>query len=352
MAKISTFLNLTLLVSGLFFAACATTAPDLPLPLSPESPKIPLLEKLEIPTPPQSKLADLISVQGTPAKFPVKLGDMMVLSIPAGVMKTEGTEVEDENINRFSLIQAFLSAGFRVKDAGIVQIPQLVMRKQPATQTEKSRVIETDQALIQKDASRDMDWQNNAGLTVSLQDPTSLWANELLQYSSLKADYYLRLFRYDAGIGNSKLPRTIDQGEYEAYKTAVETYNLKALEQKTLVEDYQADQKVYGGEFESFIRNASEYNSNRAKNAVIPIPTRKILPDIKAPQILKVPSVFELIESQNNASDIRWVYLLGELISVQTGEVIWTGQLSASGLASQYSTPVLMTSLIKKLTNP
>lgn len=225
--------------------------------------------------------ADRFELRGHPKQFPVTTKDIIVVSVPAQIASAEadgsartdsGMASPIEHQLRFAAILGFLKAGFRVKDAGVIETSTLTMQRYPATETEASVHVETaitenvhgieqsTQRTTRTNAPRDDRWLHR-GMHLILKDPTSLWAPELVTYQKLKADYFLRIFdltyiermqrvvakRYV--ISETEAARFL--AELENYNAQVEVFNEEVRKYNEELAAYKLQWRTYKAQFDT-----------------------------------------------------------------------------------------------------
>lgn len=323
------------------------------------------LTTLTRPALPEVQLGIKVWADTVPEVFPVPRTEVMVLSLP----ELDASGLESTPL-RHALISGFLRNGYMVKDAGLVSTPTLTMRRYPATETERSETVrktevgEDSVTETTKTVSRDDNWWwNNNGLVVSLKDPTSLWAPELLQYAALKAPYFFRIFEVKASaleITPEKLdlettPLQVSDESYATYVRRVEEYNNRVRDQQRAVEkgeqewreamdEYQSYRKAYASYAQDYATNYARIidyvNQSLEAGSRFPKTPMAEVADPPAP-VPAAPSTIQpltkdgIMQGVARADlNVRRVQMLGEVVETATGQVVWAGRIVSSGPSS------------------
>jgi hypothetical protein len=339
----------------------------LPEPVAPDAPSVPepppAPESLTAPQKPIVTQALGVAIDASPTRFPVRRSDLMVVAIPAdvGSQPEKGSpalSAGDIHL-REAFIYSFLRSGYRVKDAGLVSLGQLSMRRHPATETERSRTVteaETNAkgAISEKTtevtASRDYDWWSNHGLTLNLKDPTSLWAPELLRYQALAARYFFRVFEIKITKGiPERAEGFVDKRDYETYLAAVEAYNEQVRQQKNAFAEYDSRHDTY-------LRGRKQYEAvyvdyeaaHRKYLEEVRRYNEQTLPPLEAPPLIPMKEGVHRVSAANEitplskeqlelagptagAKEVNTVNISAEVIQTETGEVVWAGNIWSTG---------------------
>ena len=340
---------------------CARRLPEPVAPGAPSAPEPPPApESLTAPKKPNVTQAVGVVIDASPTRFPVRRSDLMVVAIPAEVGSQPGTgspapSAGDIRI-REAFIFSFLRSGYRVKDAGLVSLGQLSMRRHPGTETERSRTVtevETNakgavsEKTTEVTGSRDYDWWSNHGLTLNLKDPTSLWAPELLRYQALAARYFFRVFDIEITKATpEKAEGFVDQRDYETYLAAVAAYNEQVRKQKHAIAEYESRHDTYLREREQYEAAYVDYEAAHRKylEAVRLYNEQRRLPLEEQPQIPMKHRVsaadeitalskkeLELAGPTAGAREVTKVTFSAEVILAETGEVVWAGRVWSTG---------------------
>ena len=281
-------------------------------------------------------------VTGYPQSFPVQKNTMMVIAVSQGSTRA--------NDFRYALIKAFVANGYKVKDAGILSTSTLNIHRYPATETEQSKRIEIEKpdpnskGSIQKTTtvSQSYDyhsWSANKGMNLNLEDPTSLWAPELLAYQKLKSNYFFRVF--DVRFAESEkrsitLRYKVSDQEILNYRKQVRSYNRKIEAYNDLVSEYNEEIQAYNTRHN---RYKTQFK-NWYQRIRILAPDRKLskyYPSTKThlqPQSLLSEMTAKEIDSKARetvTTNIMIGYLMvrGEVINAKNGVVEWIGELRA-----------------------
>lgn len=300
-------------------------------------------------------------------------GDLMVVALPKGAVRLRPSQQEsrgahagvdadearrDELTVRQALITAFLRAGFRVKDAGLIESGRLSMHRYPATELERSRTVERSEmqaaGFMEKttelQGSRE-GWWANPGLTVKLEDPTSLWAPELLRYRDLKARYFLRVFMAESMlIRGDETPTEVTESQYAEYVAATERWNQSLGDQKRLVGEhndavdqhaaqvnrYHAEYSTYSSRWQAYRDQIKQYNAVRATGlTTVPLERAR---DVERADKAREPSPLKILSREelsrrglSSDIELRALRIAAELIRSDTGEVVWSGVVLSAG---------------------
>lgn len=377
-----------LLFCTVFFSGCSLMKVG-PMPTPPAPPVAPnevAFNDVEKPALPEkniqedleSKYKDTYLFDMTPGKFPVKSHELMVVAVPKDAAKVNnkdtskddkhGTVSTSEKDMRISILAGFLNGGYRVKDAGVLNTVTFSMRRYPAsdekTVTKKKKEFSDDESVVVTSTRKPGEdyWWYNKGLTLNMNDPTSLWAPELLSYSSLEANYFMRIFEFEFGesLTDIVLQNKYDSVQRSKYIKQVELANQQIKERnrklrKYLEEldrydnnyaQYEKDYKQYAKEFKSwqkpfyFVERAGKLDRKESKRY---IPRPRILENYNTSQIDNVISRSEKVPEE-------WVRFSAEIVDVKTGNVVWVGsKIFAKTRKSFDSKSRLMSGIASKL---
>lgn len=339
-------------------SACAT-APTT-TPRAPTPPKRPVISRVSQPELPGKKqrvekvFESEYTLRGYPTRFPVKPGEVMVVSVPAQTVGEKGAASSEmpegfEQQLRYAAILGFVASGYKVKDAGVVETSTLSMRRYPATETTESVRVEEvreegadgNPQVVEKtttsNPSRDY-WWYNKGMTLRLKDPTSLWAPELLTYEKLEADYFLRIFDVTfQPNGNIAVPLKYDIDEQEAqhYRDEVARANLKLSTQNEQIRAYNAKLREYNERYFTYSEEYQNWTNVHAayfaSNGGAPSASAPVSAGEIAERALysERPLDERLGQRWSEAVDVSLARISAELIDARTGEVAWVGEFTA-----------------------
>lgn len=199
-------------------------------------------------------------VDAVPRAFPFD-GDMdVVVSVPRGTTK----------LHRAALLGAFLAAGFPVKDAGEFNVASFHVNDRPwwydRDGFQRTKLPEG----VEIDDLADLPVQEYDGLTgmeIALDDPTSLWAPDLLANQNLKSDYFLRLFemRFDDTEIPVRLRNLVEAEELEAYREAVAKVNKRVAAHNDRVEEYEANRSRYSTDFADYVKRYEKWDRDQSR---------------------------------------------------------------------------------------
>jgi hypothetical protein len=192
---------------------------------------------------------------------------------------------------RFALANAFLSNGFKVKDAGQFKEVTFNANLYPsATRTTETTTETTsgdDGAEVVTRTTTNPDywrgywsWYRNRGIKLEITDPTSLWAPEVAEYQGLESAYFFRIFRLE--FSNNRAMKVTRRTAYseetvaeftsgcEASNTAIDRYNEKLRRQQkaiaTYEERYDTAAQRYMGEYDQYARTHAQEQDDLAHN--------------------------------------------------------------------------------------
>lgn len=294
--------------------------------------------------------------QGTPQGFPVRPGAVIVVAVPSSALASGNTAAnakadhgQRDIIARFRLISAFLAAGYKVKDAGVLGEVTFRMQRHPGRDTTTRTTVRTDSAgdgktTTTQTQTRGSDewWYRNQGLVLHLTDPTSLWGPELVDYSHLNADYFLRVFDFSLTATERRvtLRRNLDAEDLAALRLAVRDYNNAA-------QRYNAEVRAHAERVLAYQAAHAQYRiATRTwakQNAFILTRTPGGWPvRVARPNVPSVPSLAPLVDFDQARQSIEaatvvptrlWTAsVLLELVDARKGHVVWAGNLQSSAV--------------------
>jgi hypothetical protein len=350
------------LVAMLLSVGCAATLRG----VRPQPPQVPVWQG---PTPPAfqwesdqpsttvtDEIEGKVFGQGTPSGFPVRPGAVIVLAVPDSALGSGSTNASSAPAlqrrdieSRFSLISAWLAAGYKVKDAGVLQQVAFNMRRNPArdattrttVQTSASGDGKTTVTSTQFRGSNDW-WHWNQGLTLRLTDPTSLWGPELVGYSHLGADYFLRVFDYSVSVADRRvtLHRKLGAEDVAALRNAVVLHNAA-------VQRYNAEARSHNQRVAAYVEEHARYRADTDQwaqqnaHALQGTPgawpvrfegiatTRQIA---EQPLVSFEQTLARVQASRSVNAKLLTVALMLELLDADKGTVVWAGQLASSAV--------------------
>ncbi len=380
-ASISSIHMSILTLSVILFSSCATPTAT---PSAPVPPTRPNIETISAPTVPGQKqrvrevFQERYVLSGHPVRFPVAPGEVMVVSVPAQAIEGEQQGSQDassrapnrlETRLRYAAILGFVSSGYKVKDAGIVETSTLSMRRYPATETTESVRVEevteesTDgqaQVVERKTStkpSRDY-WWSNRGMSLNLKDPTSLWAPELLSYKKLEADYFLRIFevRFQAqGTVTVELGYDIREDAITLYRKQLAQANARIDRQNEKIRAYNEALEDYEDRYRAYINRhqnwVEEYEAYFSRNAGAPSPTARSYDDPMDEIANLTADALEERELTRWTEEVEVSHgrISAELIDAATGEVAWVGEFSVIARRGGITLDAIMIQMAREL---
>jgi hypothetical protein len=232
-------------------------APSPPRALQVSAPKTPKVRRENV----DEVFEDIYYVDAVPATFPFKKDVDVVLSVP------QHTSLK----HRAGLIGAFLAAGFPVKDAGQFNVASFHINDRPwwydrggfeRTQLPEGVELEDLADLPIRE------YDGLSGMEISLQDPTSLWAPDLLANQNLKSDYFLRLFEltFDDYATTVDLKNLIDPAALAEYRAELKEVNAQIQQHNARVSSYLRDKDLYERDFATYLKQFESWDRDESRN--------------------------------------------------------------------------------------
>lgn len=348
----SALVGLAAIVSG-----CATYRPIAPEP-RPPSPPTALAEfdyRVEVPTPTANNrdalVADRVAVLGVPGALPLTRGQRVVVAVPKDAIGNDDagqgkvpTQSEETKELRASLIAAFLGAGFKVKDAGVIQLPSLSIRSDPRRDRSRTvtEVVQTGEGTTRTTETESRKdpwywWWASEGLKIVADDPTSLWVTDLLDYKDLEADVFFRIFtvKVEAGYQNVDVTFQHTPEELADYRTRLEDGRRMAAQYNERRATYLAEVERYERDYAAYV---AEHRTWEADTAGAHADQRLSVPKARGRARVAVPEpppaytedalrAARANRTQTMTIEKVRVRLLAEAVSATNGQVLWVGSV-------------------------
>ncbi|QDV09785.1 hypothetical protein Poly30_53450 [Planctomycetes bacterium Poly30] len=369
-----------------------------PAPVPPRAPSAPAALQVSAPPSPSYRqetidevFQDIYYLDAVPRAFPFD-GDVdVVLSVPKGTNKS----------HRAALMGAFLAAGFPVKDAGEFSVASFHINDRPWWyDREGFQRVKLPEGVDLKDVAElpAQEYGGLSGMEIALEDPTSLWAPDLLANQNLESDYFLRLFEmsFDETDVNVELRKLFDPAELEAYREALSRTNASIAKFNENVDAYSASRATYAADFAAYVKRYEQWDRDQTRtlekrqkafahlwgewksaNADV-IAAREVagiaeaswtrarpdVPGFELPGIAVEASLREVAkvaprsgaeidaleqETSSAAVPCRRLRLLAEVVDAKTGHVVWVGEavsLSRKGVRDS----TLLRETVRRLT--
>ncbi len=316
----------------------------------------PFTHDIEPPDPAGDNLAQLMDdrydVLAVPGPLPISRSSRLVVAIPkdatpAPAKAKDGTIQHNQQQKelRASLIAAFLSAGFRVKDAGIMELPSFSVRTHPGADRKKT-VTETTQdadgatrKTVETQSRSDWwhSWWSSEGLKILLEDPTSLWVTDLLSYDQLRADVFFRIFSVSVQSGST-------QADVEFHYTdeQLAEYRARVADAKTIASRWD-DKRLtfatalerYGADYDRYLRDHVQWQKENLRahtQQKLVVPRAQPRAPVQVPDPAPAYTEEELRrnvaakQERVNLDRLR-VRILAELVNASRGAVVWVGNV-------------------------
>jgi|GEM_PF-3461735 len=343
---------------ALLTAGCATMKTPISPQPRPPSPPPPLEEydyAIAVPTPTANNrdelMADRVALIGVPGPLPLTRGQRVVVAVPKDAVAegaAEGakapTQSEATKELRASLIAAFLGAGFRVKDAGVIQLPSLSIRSDPRRERSRTvtEVVQTGAATTRTTATesrRDplsLYWASE-GLKIVADDPTSLWVTDLLDYKDLEADVFFRIFtvKVESEVLNVDVTFRHTDDELAEYRARIEDarrvaarYSEQRAAYLMAVERYERDHAAYVAAHRAWQDENAQAHVER--RLAVPEPaSRERIPVPDAPPAYTEDELRAARTARTRTMTLERVRvrLLAEAVDGTNGQVLWVGSV-------------------------
>ncbi|MEM6674540.1 MAG: hypothetical protein AAF726_16960 [Planctomycetota bacterium] len=347
-------------------------------PVAPPPPVAPRRASFPVPTPPKGRkqtiddvFEEAVSIDAVPGAFPFEPNTDVVVSVPPKTLPD----------HRAGLIGAFLAAGYPVKDAGEFSVATFHVNNRPwwydRDGFERLQVPEGVDLEDLKDLPIEK-YDGLSGMEVSLKDPTSLWAPDLLANQNLESDYFLRLFEleFDDVVTTCTIEDLYDPEDVDRYRSQLRAANDSIRSYNASVRRFQADceayvlqykeysdrfdqweaseRDAYSRRYQDYSRQWSSWNTVNAQaiasqesagtmqaswrapapqSSDLPLGAKEVetrLPDREPAEAFDA----EALEAKlGNRGDVtvacRRLKILAEVIDAKTGHVVWVGRAEA-----------------------
>jgi hypothetical protein len=334
-------------------------------PLAPTAPARPEVRRPKAPTGRRQTMDEVyhesFGIESVPVIFPFSKQEDVVLSVPPGTSAD----------HRVALMGAFLGAGFQVKDAGEFGSAffQVDSGDNAANLSGFKRYVKQS-----GDSGSEANLKSHTGLlsmNFSLEDPTSLWAPDLLSNPSLHASYFLRIFKLDFEDVTERvmLNQVFDKSAVVSFRKQVgdlnaslKQYNTDLMNYDGELRKYQADFNLYVKTYEKWLRDEKRefdgrhgaytqaWEAWRAANDTAiraqlgdgqdrkewnaPLKSRGVqAKGLETEQAIMLPKAINLAETADLEAQIadrrevklpaRQLNFLAELVDSKTGRVVW-----------------------------
>jgi hypothetical protein len=330
--------------------ACVPRAREQPrVPTSPVHPSAPKLKfnALRAPAAPHISAATGVVNSAFPKAFPIEKNELVVVTVPSDSVVFPGSELE----TREAFLSGFLQSNFRVKDAGYLtptnfDVPSTAKNGEQGVVEANGPPNESEQQKSHPDQAKG-DAQKIG--SPRLNDPTSIWALKLLKKESLNASYLFRVFSFVSSEKTSKnVPTSLNEARYERYLAAVQSYNDFLKQNERLIEEYRIATNNYRRARDKYHADYREYEASYAKYEQA-LKRHNARTEDKSPAVAQAPRapieeptriprpVTPLTQEQilnlglNEPIRVNVIHFLAALIDAASGEVIWTGDVEATG---------------------